>query len=373
MRPGTWTYAEEFIPEPELIERARVRGDELGAVPVGTGTGAALRMLAAANHARSVVEIGTSAGVSGLWLLSGMPADGVVTGRGLVDERPVIVIANDPTVKAGSWGARTVEKIVRATEGSDGIALGSLLAKTGYTTFDGGFVNTASTKSAITYIDGDAGILRYRGYPIEQLAEKSTFMEVAKLLMDGELPSEQELESFRKEVRARAEMPEGMKDFFKSFPTDAHPMPVLSSAISALCTYDTENLDPFDPEQLENASRRLMGQVPVLAANAYRNRQGLPPMQADTSLTVVENFLRMTFADAEGNYELDERMVRALDMLFVLHADHEQNASTSTVRLAGSSGANPFACIAAGMAASGATWGPRGGVRARACAWAFGT
>ncbi|WP_404371627.1 citrate synthase [Kytococcus sedentarius] len=244
---------------------------------------------------------------------------------------------------------------IASVEGDNGYDISALRKETGNVTLDVGFVNTASCSSAITFIDGDEGILRYRGYPIEQLAEKSTFMEVAKLLMDGELPSEQELESFREDVRARAEMPEGMKDFFKSFPTDAHPMPVLSSAISALCTYDTENLDPFDPEQLENASRRLMGQVPVLAANAYRNRQGLPPMQADTSLTVVENFLRMTFADAEGNYELDERMVRALDMLFVLHADHEQNCSTSTVRLVGSANTNLYGSISAGVQA---LWGP---------------
>ncbi|SNC62074.1 citrate synthase [Kytococcus aerolatus] len=253
-------------------------------------------------------------------------------------------------------GEHTVEfPFVPSVEGDNGYDISALRKETGNVTLDPGFVNTASCSSAITFINGDEGILRYRGYPIEQLAEKSNFMEVAKLLMDGELPSAEELETFRQDVRAHAEMPEGMKGFFKSFPADAHPMPVLSSAISALCTYDTENLDPFDAEQLENASRRLMGQVPVLAANAYRNRQGLAPMQADTSLTVVENFLRMTFADADGSYELDERMARALDMLFILHADHEQNCSTSTVRLVGSANTNLYGSVSAGVQA---LWGP---------------
>ncbi|UXA12728.1 citrate synthase [Mycobacterium sp. SMC-8] len=245
--------------------------------------------------------------------------------------------------------------IVKASEGADGIALGSLLAKTGYTTFDGGFVNTASTKSAITYIDGDAGILRYRGYPIEQLAEKSTFIEVSYLLIYGELPTAEQLEDFTTKIQRHTLLHEDLKRFFDGFPRNAHPMPVLSSAVNALSAYYQDSLDPFDPHQVELSTIRLLAKLPTIAAYAYKKSEGQPFLYPDNSLTLVENFLRMTFGFPAEPYEVDPEIVRALDMLFILHADHEQNCSTSTVRLVGSSQANLFTSISGGI---NALWGP---------------
>lgn len=245
--------------------------------------------------------------------------------------------------------------IVRATEGSDGIALGSLLAKTGYTTFDGGFVNTSSTKSSICYIDGDAGILRYRGYPIEQLAEKSTFIEVSYLLIYGELPTTEQLEAFTTQIQRHTMLHEDLKRFFDGFPRNAHPMPVLSSAANALSAYYQDSLDPLDKEQVELSTIRLLAKLPTIAAYAYKKSVGQPFLYPDNSLTLVENFLRMTFGFPAEPYELDPEIVRALDMLFILHADHEQNCSTSTVRLVGSSQANLFTSISGGI---NALWGP---------------
>lgn len=245
--------------------------------------------------------------------------------------------------------------IVHATDGDDGIALGSLLAKTGYTTFDGGFVNTASTKSAITYIDGDAGILRYRGIPIEQLAEKSTFIEVSYLLIYGELPTPEQLENFTNNIQRHTLLHEDLKRFFDGFPRNAHPMPVLSSAVNALSAYYQDSLDPFDPKQVELSTIRLLAKLPTIAAYAYKKSEGQPFLYPDNSLTLVENFLRMTFGFPAEPYEVDPEIVRALDMLFILHADHEQNCSTSTVRLVGSSQANLFTSISGGI---NALWGP---------------
>ncbi|CAN5387150.1 citrate synthase [soil metagenome] len=245
--------------------------------------------------------------------------------------------------------------IVHATEGDDGIALGSLLAKTGYTTFDGGFVNTSSTKSAITYIDGDAGILRYRGIPIEQLAEKSTFIEVSYLLIYGELPTADQLETFTTQIQRHTLLHEDLKRFFDGFPRNAHPMPVLSSAVNALSAYYQDSLDPFDPQQVELSTIRLLAKLPTIAAYAYKKSEGQPFLYPDNSLSLVENFLRMTFGFPAEPYEVDPEMVRALDMLFILHADHEQNCSTSTVRLVGSSQANLFTSISGGI---NALWGP---------------
>ncbi len=245
--------------------------------------------------------------------------------------------------------------IVHATDGDDGIALGSLLSKTGYTTFDGGFVNTASTKSAITYIDGDAGILRYRGIPIEQLAEKSTFIEVSYLLIYGELPTAEQLENFTTQIQRHTLLHEDLKRFFDGFPRNAHPMPVLSSAVNALSAYYQDSLDPFDPKQVELSTIRLLAKLPTIAAYAYKKSEGQPFLYPDNSLTLVENFLRMTFGFPAEPYEVDPEIVRALDMLFILHADHEQNCSTSTVRLVGSSQANLFTSISGGI---NALWGP---------------
>jgi citrate synthase len=246
-------------------------------------------------------------------------------------------------------------EIVHATEGSDGIALGSLLAKTGYTTFDQGFVNTASTKSAITYIDGDAGILRYRGYPIEQLAEKSTFIEVSYLLIYGELPTAEQLAEFTTKIQRHTLLHEDLKRFFDGFPRNAHPMPVVSSAVNALSAYYQDSLDPLDHDQVELSTIRLLAKLPTIAAYAYKKSVGQPFLYPDNSLTLVENFLRMTFGLPAEPYAPDPEIVRALDMLLILHADHEQNCSTSTVRLVGSSQANLFTSISGGI---NALWGP---------------
>ena len=246
-------------------------------------------------------------------------------------------------------------EIVHATEGSDGIALGSLLAKTGYTTFDQGFVNTASTKSAITYIDGDAGILRYRGYPIEQLAEKSTFIEVSYLLVYGELPTAEQLAEFTTKIQRHTLLHEDLKRFFDGFPRNAHPMPVVSSAVNALSAYYQDSLDPLDHDQVELSTIRLLAKLPTIAAYAYKKSVGQPFLYPDNSLTLVENFLRMTFGLPAEPYAPDPEIVRALDMLLILHADHEQNCSTSTVRLVGSSQANLFTSISGGI---NALWGP---------------
>ncbi|HTY27163.1 MAG TPA: citrate synthase, partial [Mycobacterium sp.] len=246
-------------------------------------------------------------------------------------------------------------EIVHATEGSDGIALGPLLAKTGYTTYDQGFVNTASTQSAITYIDGDAGILRYRGYPIEQLAEKSTFIEVSYLLIYGELPTAEQLEAFTTQIQRHTLLHEDLKRFFDGFPRNAHPMPVLSSAVNALSAYYQDSLDPLDNKQVELSTIRLLAKLPTIAAYAYKKSVGQPFLYPDNSLTLVENFLRMTFGFPAEPYEVDPEIVRALDMLLILHADHEQNCSTSTVRLVGSSQANLFTSISGGI---NALWGP---------------
>ncbi len=246
-------------------------------------------------------------------------------------------------------------QIVRATEGNDGVAIGSLLAKTGYTTFDNGYANTAPVKSAITYIDGDAGILRYRGYPIEQLAEKSTFIEVSYLLIYGELPTAGQLAEFTGRIQRHTMLHEDLKRFFDGFPRNAHPMPVLSSVVNALSAYYQDSLDPSDNDQVELSTIRLLGKLPTVAAYAYKKSAGQPFLYPDNSLSLVENFLRMTFGLPAEPYQADPEVVRALDMLFILHADHEQNCSTSTVRLVGSSRANLFTSISGGI---NALWGP---------------
>ena len=263
--------------------------------------------------------------------------------------------ATDDTATLRYPGGELDLEIVHATEGADGIALGPLLAKTGYTTFDQGFVNTASTKSAITYIDGDAGILRYRGYPIEQLAEKSTFIEVSYLLIYGELPTPVQLEEFTTKIQRHTLLHEDLKRFFDGFPRNAHPMPVLSSAVNALSAYYQDSLDPLDHEQVELSTIRLLAKLPTIAAYAYKKSVGQPFLYPDNTLSLVENFLRMTFGLPAEPYFCDPEIVNALDMLLILHADHEQNCSTSTVRLVGSSQANLFTSISGGI---NALWGP---------------
>jgi len=249
-----------------------------------------------------------------------------------------------------------------ATEGSAGIEVTKLLSSTGMVTLDPGFVNTAACSSDITYIDGDVGILRYRGYPIEQLAEKSTFLEVSYLLIYGELPTQAQLEAFTAQITKHTLLHEDLKDFFNGFPRDAHPMPVLSSAVSALSTFYQDSLNPFDEPNVDLSTIRLLAKVPTLAAYAYKKSVGQSTLYPDNSLNYVENFLRLTFGIQAEPYDIDPEVAKALDVLFILHADHEQNCSTSTVRVVGSSEANLFASISAGI---NALFGPlHGGANA---------
>jgi len=238
---------------------------------------------------------------------------------------------------------------VPATEGESGLAINALLKTTGHVTLDPGFVNTASCTSKITFINGDEGILRYRGYPIDQLAEKSTFLETSYLLIYGNLPTAEQLATFSSDITQHTMLHEDLRRFFDGFPRDAHPMPVLSSAVSALSTFYQDSLDPFDQEQVEISTTRLLAKVPTIAAYAYKKSVGQPMLYPDNSLGFIENFLRMTFGVPAEEFVANPVVVRALDQLFILHADHEQNCSTSTVRLVGSSHANMFASVSAGI------------------------
>jgi citrate synthase len=240
---------------------------------------------------------------------------------------------------------------VEGTEAPSGLDISKLLSSTGNVTLDVGFVNTASCQSAITYIDGDAGILRYRGYPIEQLAESASFLEVAWLLIYGELPTEEELADFKLKIRRHTMLHEDFREFFGGFPTDAHPMAVLSSAVSALSTFYQDSLDPFDPEHVESSTIRLLAKMPTIAAYAHKKSIGQPFLYPDNNLGYVDNFLRMTFGVPAEDYVVNPVASKALNLLFLLHADHEQNCSTSTVRMVGSSNANLFVSISAGVSA----------------------
>jgi citrate synthase len=252
-------------------------------------------------------------------------------------------------VKLDHPGGQLSMPVRPAVEGPGGIDVSSLLKETGFVTLDQGFVNTASTTSTITYIDGDAGILRYRGFPIEQLAERSSFLEVSYLLMHDALPTPAELKEFADKIRVHTLLQEEMRNFFSGFPRDAHPMAVLSSAVTALSTFYQDTLDPSDAEQVEISGIRLMAKLPTIAAYAYKRSIGHPLPYPDNSLDYVENFLRMTFGLPTVQYDVDPQIAKILDMLFVLHADHEQNCSTSTVRLVGSAQANLFASVSAGI------------------------
>jgi citrate synthase len=239
--------------------------------------------------------------------------------------------------------------LVPATEGAPGVDISKLLSQGGVVTYDPGYRNTGSCKSEITYIDGDAGILRYRGYPIGELAEQSSFLEVSYLLIHGKLPTATELDQFTTELRRHSMLDEDFRRLFDGFPRDAHPMPVLSSAVSALSTFYQESLDPFSDEQVGLSTIRLMAKLPTIAAAAYKKSVGQPFVYPDNSLGLVENFLAMMFGLPSEPYKADPAIVRALDLLFILHADHEQNCSTATVRIVGSAQANLFASISAGI------------------------
>ena len=251
------------------------------------------------------------------------------------------------SIKVGD--VETDLQIIKATNGPDAFDVSKLMSTTGMTAFDQGFVNTSATKSAITFIDGDAGILRYRGYPIEQLAEKKSFLEVAHLLVYGELPSSSELEKFDLLIRRHTLLHEDLKDFFRAFPQAAHPMAVISAGVSALSTFYPDSLDPKDADQVELSTIRLLAKLPVVAAYAHKTALGQALMYPDNSLSMVENFLRMTFGTYAEDYVQNPVVTQALDTLLLLHADHEQNCSTSTVRLVGSSQANLFASVSAGV------------------------
>ncbi len=244
------------------------------------------------------------------------------------------------------------------TIGPDVIDIRKLYAQTDRFTYDPGFTSTASCQSTITYIDGDQGVLLHRGYPIGELAEQSTFMEVAYLLLNGELPDAETLTGFSTTITRHTMLHEQLATFYRGFRRDAHPMAIMCGVVGALSAFYHDSTDINDPRQRMIASHRLIAKMPTIAAMAYKYSVGQPFLYPDNSLSYTGNFLRMTFGVPAEPYEVNPIVERAMDRIFILHADHEQNASTSTVRLAGSSGANPFACIAAGIAC---LWGPAHG------------
>ncbi|MCL2464362.1 MAG: citrate synthase [Micrococcales bacterium] len=259
-------------------------------------------------------------------------------------------IGADPTSVQLVVGGRSTDlPVVTPAAGNPGIVVSSLLRDTAMVTVDPGYMNTAACESAITYIDGDAGILRYRGYPIDQLAEHSTFLEVAYLLIDGELPSAKTLAAFSERVNRHTLVHEDFRTFMGTFPRGAHPMSVMASAINALSTFYPESLDPFDPEAVDLATVLILAKMRTITSYVMRSLKGEPLLYPDYSRGYVEDFLRMAFAVPFEVWDPNPVAVRALDKLLILHADHEQNCSTSTVRLVGSSHANIYASVAAGI------------------------
>jgi citrate synthase len=254
--------------------------------------------------------------------------------------------------------------IIVGSENEPAVDISRLRVETGFITLDDGYVNTGSTTSAVTFLDGEQGILRYRGYPIEQLAEHCDFVEVSYLLIYGELPSQAQLETFRESIRRHTMLHEDVRTFYHGFPRDAHPMATLSSVVSAMSTFYQDSLDPNDPKQVEISTHRLMAKLPTIAACSHKKSIGQPMVYPVNSLSYCENFLQMMFSVPCESYEIDPDAVNALNMLLIVHADHEQNCSTSTVRMVGSSQANLFASIAAGICA---LWGPLHGGANEAC------
>ena len=248
--------------------------------------------------------------------------------------------------------------VLAGSIGPEVVDIRKLYAQTGMFTYDPGFTSTASCESAITFIDGEEGVLLHRGYPIGQLAEHSSFMEVCYLLLNGDLPDQAELDSFSTTITRHTMLHEQLATFYRGFRRDAHPMAIMCGVAGALSAFYHDSTDIADPEQRKIASHRLIAKMPTIAAMAYKYSIGQPFMYPDNSLSYTGNFMRMTFGVPAEPYELHPAVEKAMDRIFILHADHEQNASTSTVRLAGSSGANPFACIAAGIAC---LWGPAHG------------
>jgi citrate synthase len=246
----------------------------------------------------------------------------------------------------------------KGTTGPDVIDIGRIYREQGVFTYDPGFVATGSCKSDITFIDGEKGILMYRGYPVEQLAKHSNFIEVCYLLLNGELPTADELEEFDTTIRTHTMLNEGMLNFFKGFRYDAHPMAMLSAIVGSMSAYYHDTTDVHNPEHRDIFAHRIVAKLPTIAAAAYKLSIGQPFMYPKNDLSYTANFLQMMFSVPAEEYEIDPIQAEALDLLFILHADHEQNCSTSTVRMAGSSGANPYSAIAAGIAA---LWGPAHG------------
>jgi len=266
---------------------------------------------------------------------------------------------NNKIYKLGDPGGKTSEMILR--EGSLGPAtldIGTLYRDQGIFTFDPGFMSTASCESKITFIDGEKGVLLYRGYPVEQLAEKSSFIEVAYLLLYGELPSQPQLETFRYSLRRHSMVNEAVLRFFSGFHYDAHPMAMLTAVVGSLSAFYHDSTDIHNPKHREVFAHRIIAKMPTLAAAVYKHGTGQPFVYPKNDLGYCANFLNMLFSVPAEPYKMDPVAAKALDLLFILHADHEQNASTSTVRLAGSSGTNPYAAIAAGIAC---LWGPAHG------------
>ncbi|MBA2117651.1 citrate synthase [Bremerella alba] len=245
--------------------------------------------------------------------------------------------------------------VIVGSEDEKAVDISKLRGGTGYITLDEGYVNTGSTTSAITYLDGEKGILRYRGYPIEELAANCDFVEVMYLLIYGELPTEEQLINFRNSIRRHTMLHEDMRSFYDGFPRDAHPMAILSSVVSALSTFYQDSLDPHDPQQVEVSIHRLLAKLPTIAAYSYKKSFGQPFIYPQNDLSYCENFLQMMFAVPSEPFHVDPDFVDALNLLLIVHADHEQNCSTSTVRMVGSADANLFASISAGISA---LWGP---------------
>lgn len=254
--------------------------------------------------------------------------------------------------------------VIRGSEGEMAVDISKLRGQTGLITIDEGFVNTGSTRSAITFLDGEKGVLHYRGYPIETLAAKSDFIETAYLLIYGELPTADQATAFRAGIRDHTMIHEDMRSFYNGFPRDAHPMAILSSVVGALSTFYQDSMDLNDEKQVEISIYRLLAKLPTIAAYSYKKSMGQPFIYPNNELSYCENFLHMMFATPARDYLVDPDFTEALNLLLIVHADHEQNCSTSTVRMVGSSNANLFASISAGI---GALWGPLHGGANEAC------
>jgi citrate synthase len=265
-------------------------------------------------------------------------------------------VANQAKLSTG--GKEFDYPVLSGSIGPDVIDIRKLYGQTGMFTYDPGFTSTASCESALTYIDGDEGVLLHRGYPIGQLAEQSSFMEVCYLLLNGELPNRGELDDFTHTITRHTMLHEQLNSLYKGFRRDAHPMAIMCGVVGALSAFYHDSTDIADPVHRRISSHRLIAKMPTIAAMAYKYSVGQPFVYPDNKLSYTGNFLRMTFGVPAEEYEIIPAVEKAMDRIFILHADHEQNASTSTVRLAGSSGANPFACIAAGIAC---LWGPAHG------------